>query len=163
MSQQELANIAAVNRAAVSEVERGAHDNWSPRVAASIGLALHDVAPLTPAEVTDFCRLTGVAMSIFAHVPQQTERDRNRRILMPTIDRLLERYEPNAIAAFLTAVDSLVRGLKDAALETEPQTLTHVSPPKYRPDLNATEQVFTSYAPKNLAKRAKPIKRKTGG
>lgn len=162
LSQQVLANIAAVNRAAVSEVERGAHDKWSPRVAAAIGLALHEVAPLTPEEVTNFCRLTGVAMSIFAHVPQHSERDLKRRSIMPAIDRLLDRYEPTAIVAFLMAVDGLMRGLKDAAIEPEPQILTHVSAPKYRPDLNATEQVYTDYA-KAPKPRATPLKKKSGG
>lgn len=163
LSQRELSNIAQVNIASVGVVERGDHSNWSPRIAAAIGLALHEVAPFTPEEITTFCALTGVEMSIFADRPGMSEREAAHRQIKPIIDRLLDQFDLMSVIAFIKNAEALVRTLRTGALEPKRETvLTHVSAPKYRPDLNATEQVFTDYA-KAPKPRATPLKKKSGG
>lgn len=155
LTQLELSNISQLAKATISNVERGTHTELTPRTAASIALALHEVQPLSEDEMVQFCTLTGVPMSIFSQTPQLTDRDRERRQVLPYVDSLLSRYTPESVLFFLQSIDTLTRALIPKSQPEEPRELTHVSAPRYRADLDATEQTFTRYAAATPAK-AKP-------
>jgi transcriptional regulator with XRE-family HTH domain len=160
LSQQELANIAQCHVMSVSKVERGEHANWSPRIAAAIGLALHEVLELSGDEMSDFLRLTGVPGSIFLASQPITDEERDRRVLAPVVDRLRKRYGVERLLALLSSIDALTRAEQPA--EEEPEaipTLRHITPPRYRPELGGTEQIITDFGP--LTKKpAKPNRKK---
>jgi transcriptional regulator with XRE-family HTH domain len=155
LTQLELANISQTVKNTISNVERGTHTNLTRRTATAIGMALHEVQPFTDSEMVQFCTLTGVPMHTFAETPQLTDRDRERRQVLPYVDSLLSRYTPESVLFFLQSIDTLTRALIPKTKQEEPREFTHVSAPKYRADLNATEQTFTRYAAATPAK-AKP-------
>ena len=144
LTQQQLANIAQVNLESIGTVERGTRDTWTPRIATSIGLALHEVEELTPAEMADFFRFAEVPSDMFQRRPQLSEREREYRVLKPTIDRIVDKIGVSNLLAFLAATEALALSSGERA-EDEP-TLRHVSQPRARPDLGGVEQVITEYA-----------------
>jgi transcriptional regulator with XRE-family HTH domain len=157
LTQLELSNISQVNKATISTVERGTHDSITARTAAALGLALHEVQPLSETEIIAFCQLTGVPMHIFADTPQLTQRDRDRRLVQPYVDGLLARYTPESVMFFLQSIETMTRSLIPREDAQADQTFRHVSAPKYRADLGGTEQVITEYAraPKKPAGNSK--------
>lgn len=146
LTQLELANIAQLHKATISTVERGAHKELTTRTSAAIGMALHEVQPLSETEIVDFCTLTGVPMHTFADTPKLTQRDRDRRLVQPYVDGLLARYTPESVMFFLQSIETMMRSLIPRQDAESEQTLRHVSAPKYRADLGGTEEVITEYA-----------------
>lgn len=148
LTQQQLANIAQVNIESIGTVERGTRDTWTPRIATSIGLALHEVEELTPSEMADFLRFADVPADMFQRRPQLSEREREYRVLKPTIDRIIDKIGVSNLLAFLAATEALA--LSSGERDEEEPTLRHVSQPRARPDLGGVETVITEYS------RAKP-------
>lgn len=161
LSQQELANIAQCHIRTIGDVERGTKVQWTPRVAAMIGRALHEVERMDAEEISDMLRLTGISGAIF-NTPVETEAVRDRRIMLPIIDRLIAQRGMAATLGLLHSIEVFLSAKPvEEEPEEEPPILTHVSPPKYRPDLGGTEQIITQYqAAKPKAKQATPLKRK---
>jgi DNA-binding XRE family transcriptional regulator len=157
LTQLELANIAQINKGTITNVERGVHTGLTLRLATAIGMALHEVQPLSETEIVEICQLTGVPMHIFADTPQLTQRDRDRRLVQPYVDGLLARYTPESVMFFLQSIETMTRSLIPREDAQADQTFRHVSAPKYRADLGGTEQVITEYAraPKKPAGNSK--------
>ena len=130
LTQQELANIAQVATATISTTERGVNQVWTPRIATSVGLALHEVQPLNEDEITEFCLLTDTPMHIFAQPATLTNRERDRRLLMPILDKLLDRFTAESVLVFMQSLEAVVTTLKPrASTSPEDQVGTHVVPP----------------------------------
>ncbi len=163
LSQQELANVAQVHISTIGKVERGEVTSLSPRIAAMIGRALHEVERLDVHEMADFLRLTKISGAIF-NTPPESESARERKLVMPVVDRLIAEHGMVAVLNLLHSIEQFTTARdqpKEQPAEEEPPILTHVTPPRYRPDLGGTEQIITQYqASKPTAKKATPLKRK---
>ena len=163
LSQQELANVAQVHISTIGKVERGDVTTLSPRIAAMIGRALHEVERLDVQEISDFLRLTNISGAIF-NTPPESESARERKLVMPVIDRLIASHGMVAVLNLLHSIEQFTTPRaqpQEEPAEEEPPILKHVTPPRYRPDLGGTEQIITQYqAAKPPAKKATPLKRK---
>lgn len=163
LSQQELANVAQVHISTIGKVERGEVVTLSPRIAAMIGRALHEVERMDVAEISDFLRLTSVSGAIF-NTPPESESARERKVVMPVVDRLISQHGMIAVLNLLHSIEQFTNPRaqpQEDPAEEEPPILTHITAPKYRPDLGGTEQIITQYqAAKPPAKKASPLKRK---
>ncbi len=163
LSQQELANVAQCNIRTIGDVERGVKVAWTPRVAAMIGRALHEVERLDVHEISDFLRLTNISGAIF-NTPPESESARERKIVMPVVERLIASHGMVAVLNLLHSIEQFITPRaqpQEEPAEEEPPILKHVTPPRYRPDLGGTEQIITQYqAAKPPAKKATPLKRK---
>jgi transcriptional regulator with XRE-family HTH domain len=163
LSQQELANVAQCHIRTIGEVERGVKFTWTPRVASMIGRALHEVERMTVEEISDFLRLTNVSGAIF-NTPPESETERERKVVMPVVDRLISQHGMIAVLNLLHSIEQFTNPRaqpQEEPAEEEPPIVKHVTPPRYRQDLGGTEQIITQYqAAKPPAKKATPLKRK---
>ena len=83
---------------------------------------------------------------------------------MPVVDRLLSQHGMIAVLNLLHSIEQFTNPRaqpKEEPAEEEAPILTHITPPKYRPELGGTKQVISQYqAAKPPAKKATPLKRK---